>query len=109
MYIYRILRFLGLSEFPLLELVHFTAPIGTTFLRQWQAQMKSVEPSTKTSKRSREEASTTAPASGTMPTTEETFVDSTAAVDPSSGADDIDPTIALPLSLCAMMESFMTT
>ena len=34
MYIYRILRFLGLSKFPPLELVHITTPIGATFLRQ---------------------------------------------------------------------------
>ena len=33
MYIYRILRFLGLPEFPPLELVHITTPIGVTFLR----------------------------------------------------------------------------
>ena len=44
-----------------------------------------------------------------MPTAEETFVDQTAVVDPSSSAKDVDPTIAPPLSLCAMMESFMTT
>ena len=52
MYIYRILRFLGLSEFPPLELVHITAPIGATFLRQRQTLMKSNEPSIGTSKRS---------------------------------------------------------
>ena len=34
---------------------------------------------------------------------EETFVDPTAAVDPSGGAEDVDPMIASPLSLCAMM------
>ena len=44
-----------------------------------------------------------------MPTAEETFVDPTVDVDPSGGANDADPTIAPPLSLCAMMESFMTT
>ena len=44
-----------------------------------------------------------------MPTTEETFVDLTATVDPSGGADDIDPIVTPPLLLCAMMESFMTT
>ena len=32
MYIYRILRFLGLLVFPPLELVHITAPIGATKL-----------------------------------------------------------------------------
>ena len=37
MFIFRILRFLGLSKFPPLELVHVTAFIGATYLRQWQA------------------------------------------------------------------------
>ena len=32
-YIYRVLNFLELSNFPPLELVHFIAPIGATFLR----------------------------------------------------------------------------
>jgi len=32
-----------------------------------------------------------------------------AIVDPSGGADNADPTVAPPLSLRAMMESFMTT
>ena len=36
-------------------------------------------------------------------------MDLTTVVDPSSGADDVDPTVAPPLSLYAMMESFMTT
>ena len=108
MYIYRILRFLGLSEFPPLELAHIIVPIGATFLRQRQAQMKSAKPSTGTSKRSRVEASTTARAFGIVPTTEETFVDPTVAVDPSGGANDVNPTVAPPLSLRAMMESFMT-
>ena len=71
--------------------------------------MKSAKPSTGTLKRSRGEASTTAHAFGTMPTTEETFVDPTVAVDPSGGANDVDPIVAPPLSLRAMMESFMTT
>ena len=71
--------------------------------------MKSAEPSTGISKKSRGVASTTAPASGAMPIAKETFVDPITAVDPSSGADDVDLTIAPPLSLRAMMESFMTT
>ena len=71
--------------------------------------MKSVEPSIGTSKRSRGEAFTTALASSAFPVVEETFVDPTAAMDPSSGADDIDLTVAPPLLLYAMMESFMTT
>ena len=37
MYIYRVLNFLGLSNFLPLELVHINAPIGATFLRQRQA------------------------------------------------------------------------
>ena len=70
--------------------------------------MKSVEPSTGLSKRSRE-VSTTALSSGAMYATEETFVDPIAVVDPFGGANDVDPTVAPPLSLPTMMESFMTT
>ena len=44
-----------------------------------------------------------------MPATEETFVDPTTTVDPFGGADDVDPTVTAPLSIRAMMESFMTT
>ena len=61
--------------------------------------MKSVEPSTESSKRSPGEASTTTPASDVMPAIEETFVDLIAAVDPSGGAKVVDPTVAPPLSL----------
>ena len=71
--------------------------------------MKSTEPSIETSKRSRGEASATAPTSSAMPNAEETFVDQTITVDPSSGANDVDPTVTSPLSLRAVMESFMTT
>ena len=70
--------------------------------------MKSAEPSIGTSKRSRGEASTIATASSAMPAAEETYVDPTATV-PSGGADNVDPTVAPPLSLYAMMESLMTT
>ena len=109
MFIFRILRFLGLSEFPPLELVHIIAPIGATYLRKRQAQMKSVEPSIGTSKSLRGEASTIAPASNATHTAEDTFVNSTAVVDPSGGVDDVDHTVAPPLSFRAMMEYFMTT
>ena len=44
-----------------------------------------------------------------MPTAEETFVDPIAAVDPFGGADEVDPTVTPPLSLCTMMQSFMAT
>jgi len=68
--------------------------------------MKSAEPSIGTSKRSRGDASTT---SGAMPAVDEVFMDSTTAVDPAGDAEDVDPTIAPPLSLRVMMQSFMTT
>ena len=106
---YGILRFSELSKFPPLELVHITASIEATYLRQRQAHMKSVEQSTGTSKRLRGEAFTTAFASGTMLAIEETFMGLTAVVDPFGGADDVDPTVASPLSLRVMMESFTTT
>ena len=44
-----------------------------------------------------------------MPATKETYVDLTAAVDPASHAEDVDPSVAPPLSLQAMMQSIMTT
>ena len=44
-----------------------------------------------------------------MPATDETFVDSTATVDPVGDVEDVDPTVAPPLSLHAMMQSFITT
>ena len=109
MFIFRILSFFGLSEFSSLELVHVIAPIEATYLRQRQTQMKSSKPSTGTSKRSRGEASTTIPASGAMPAAKETFVDLIAVVDPPSVTEDVDPTVASPLSLYAIMQSFMTT
>ena len=71
--------------------------------------MKSAEPSTGTSKRSRGEASSTAPTSGAMPTTDEVHVDPTTIMDPFSDDDAVDPIVTPPLSLRAMMNSFMTT
>ena len=65
--------------------------------------MKSVEPSIGTSKRSRGEASTT------TPVVEEVFMDLTTAMDPVGGVEDVDPIVVPPLSLRAMMQSFMTT
>ena len=70
--------------------------------------MKNVEPSTGSSKRS-QATSTTASTFGAMLAAEDTFVNSTTAMNPSGGADDADPTVAPPLSLHAMMKSFMTT
>ena len=71
--------------------------------------MKSAEPSTRTSKRSRGEASSTAPTSGAMPATEEVHVDPTTVVDPFSDDDAVDLIVTPPFSLRAMMNSFMTT
>ena len=71
--------------------------------------MKSAEPSTRTSKRSRGEASTIAPAFGAMLTTEKIHVDPTTVMDPSGDDDVVDPTVTPSLSLHAIMESFMTT
>ena len=44
-FIYRVLNFLGLENFPSLELIHITAPIGATFLKQRSAQKRNVGPS----------------------------------------------------------------
>ena len=46
---------------------------------------------------------------GTIPATKETFVDPTAVLDPVGDAEDVDPSIARPLSLYVMMQSLMTT
>ena len=63
-FIFNVLTFLGLKDFLTLELVHIIAPIGATFLGQWQAQIKSAELSIGTSKWPRVEASTVAPTTG---------------------------------------------
>ena len=106
LFIVRILRYLEMFEFPSLKLMHIMAPIGTTYFRQRQAQMKSVEPSIGTSKRPRGDASTT---SGAMPVVEETYVDLTVVVDPAGHLKDVNPSRAPPFSLRAMMQSIMTT
>ena len=71
--------------------------------------MKSVEPNTRTSKRSRAKATATTPTSGAIPAAEEVHVDPTTAMDPSGDDDHVDPMVTPPLSLHAIMESFMTT
>ena len=70
--------------------------------------MKSAKPSIEISKRPRGEASTVAPASGDQVVVEEIPIDPTAAVDPAVDGT-IDLIVAPPLSLCAMMKTFMTT
>ena len=106
LFIFQILRFLELLEFPSLELVHIMSPIGTTYLRQRQVQVRSAEPSTRMSKRTQGDDFTT---SGVMPTVDETYVDPTTAMDPAGHDEDVDPSVAPPLSLRAMMQSIMTS
>ena len=75
--------------------------------------MKNAEPSTGTSKQPRVEASTTAPTTDdqhtVMDPAEEIDVDPIAAVDLAADAETDDPTVGPPLSLQAMMVTFMTT
>ena len=68
--------------------------------------MKRAEQSNGTSKRPRGDAATIF---GTMPATKETFVYPTVDVDPAGNAEDVDLTVAPPLSPRAMMQSLMTT
>ena len=75
--------------------------------------MKSVKPSTRTSKRPRGEVSTAALASGDQPTTKEIPMNPTAAMDPTiivdPATDDTINSTVTSLSLHAMMKTFMTT
>ena len=75
--------------------------------------MKSVKPSTRTSKRPRGEVSTAALASGDQPTTKEIPMNPTAAMDPTIivdlATDDTINSTVTSLSLHAMMKTFMTT
>ena len=103
-FVYRILEYFQLQDFPSLELIHITAPIGATFLKQRSAQKKNVGPSVGSSKRPRVQS-----------TTEESPIDPTVAV-ADDGDDEVhvdsaaaEPTIPPPPSLRAMMETFMTT
>ena len=108
-FIYRILRYVGVQNFPSLELIHITAPIGATFLKQRTAQKRSVGPSVGSSKRPWVQSTTGDDHAEQSP------------VDPTGTVADIgddgvhahstaaDPTVPPPLSLCAMMETIMTT
>ena len=102
-FIYRVLNYLELENFPPLELVHITAPIGATFLKQRYAQRKLVEPSVTTSKR---------PHVDVVATTGDMFVEDIH-IDPTTAMDlhttDAEPTVPPPLSLLNMMETFMMT
>ena len=108
-FIYRVLRYVGLENVPPLELIHITAPIGATFLKQRNAQKRNVGPSVGSSKRPWVQSTTGDDHAEQSP------------VDPTVTVSDIgddgvhahsiaaDPTVPPPLSLCAMMETFMTT
>lgn len=106
-FIYRVLNYLDLENFPPLELVHITSPIGATFLKQWYAQRKPIKLSVGTLQRSRVDVVVaTALAARNMPT-KEIHIDPTAVVDLDTA--DAKPTIPPPLSLRAMIETFMMT
>ena len=57
-FIYRVLRYVGLENVPPLELIHITALIGATFLKQQNAQKRNVGPSVGSSKRPRVQSTT---------------------------------------------------
>ena len=107
-FIYRVLNFLGLENFPSLELIHITAPIGSTFLKQWSAQKRNVGPSVGSSKRPQVQSTV-----GDVHA-EQSPVDPTAVVadigDNGVHAHNVttESTVPPPLSLRAMMETFMT-
>ena len=89
-------------------MIHIIAPIGATFLKQRNVQKENVGPSVGSSKRPRVQSTT-----GDIHA-EESPVDPTAVVvddsDDGVHADSIaaEPTVPPPLSLRAMMETFMT-
>nr|POE75200.1 hypothetical protein CFP56_76793 [Quercus suber] len=92
-----------------LELIHITAPIGATFLKQRSAQKKNVGLSVGSSKRPRVQALLADVHA------EESLIDPKTAV-ANDGDDEVhvdsadaEPTIPPPLSLRALMETFMTT
>nr|POE92176.1 hypothetical protein CFP56_55886 [Quercus suber]POF02056.1 hypothetical protein CFP56_18180 [Quercus suber]POF14761.1 hypothetical protein CFP56_43608 [Quercus suber] len=108
--IHRVLKYLGLRNFPSQEVVHIQAPIGTNFLKQRSAQKKFAEPSVGSPKRPRVQSTT-----GDDVPYEDMHGDPTAAV-VEDGDDevDVDTTAAAqtgppPPSLRAMMETIMTT
>ena len=56
--IHRVLKYLGLKNFPSQELVHIQAPIEAKFLKQRSAQKKFVDPNVGSSKRTRVRSTT---------------------------------------------------
>ena len=107
--IHRVLKYLGLKNFPSQELVHIQAPIGAKFLKQRTAQKKVVNLSVGPSKRPRVRSTT-----GDVPD-KDMHGDPTSVV-AEDGDDEVDVDTAdaahtgpLPPSLYAMMETIMTT
>lgn len=107
--IHRVLKYLGLKNFPSHELVHIQAPIGAKFLKQRTAQKKVVDLSVGPSNRPRVRSTT-----GDVQD-EDMHGDPTSVV-AEDGDDEIDVdtvdaahTCPLPPSLHAMMETIMTT
>nr|POE84782.1 hypothetical protein CFP56_74933 [Quercus suber] len=104
----RVLKYLGLKNFPSQELVHIQALIGAKFLKQRSAQKKVVDASVGPSKKPRVRSTT-----GDVPD-EDMHGDPTAAV-AEDGDDEVDVTAdvaytgPLPPSLHAMMETIITT
>lgn len=79
-FIRRILDSIELERFPYSKLVHLTAPIGATFLKQRNEQKKPVEPSVGTTNRQR-----------VQPSHEDVPIDPTVAVvDDDDEEDDVD-------------------
>nr|POF18114.1 hypothetical protein CFP56_62380 [Quercus suber] len=59
-------------------------------------------------KANRTTTSSSTPSLVDKPVAEEIHVDPTTVVDPIGDDDNVDPTVTPSLSLCAMMETFMT-
>lgn len=110
LFISRILAYLELEDFPSSNYVHLIAPMGSFFLKQWNAQKKTVEPSVGLLKRSRVESIAKDVHAKEIP------FDPTVAVADDDDVDEVDvdttnvePTIPPSLSLRDMMETFMMT
>ena len=107
--IYRVLKYLGLKNFPSQELIHIQAPIGAKFLKQQSAQKKFVDPNVGPSKKRRVRSTTR-----DIPN-EDMHGGPTVAI-AKDGDDKVDVDTAAiahtsppPPSLHAMMETVMTT
>ena len=107
--IYRVLKYLGLKNFPSQELIHIQAPIGAKFLKQQSAQKKFVDPNVGPSKKRRVRSTTR-----DIPN-EDMHGGPTVAI-AKDGDDKVDVDTAAiahtsppPPSLHAMMETIITT